>query len=111
MVKKTSKKTKKKPASKAAGTVLVVNMIPRALSGESHQDSEPTIAVNPANTLQIAGSAFSPDPGGGNVAPIYISADGGNTWMLNSIVPSSSANGSGTMDITVAFGTSSNKLY
>jgi hypothetical protein len=111
MVKKTSKKTRKKPASKAAATVLVVNMIPRSLSGESHQDSEPTIAVNPANTQQIAGSAFTPDPGGGNFAPIYISADAGNTWMLNSIVPSSSADGSGTMDITVAFGTSSNKLY
>ena len=93
------------------GQVLLVNMIPRSLSGESHQDSEPTIAVNPANPLQIAGSAFTPDPAGGDLAPIYVSTDGGNTWSLNSIVPSSAADGSATSDITVAFASSSNRLY
>ena len=117
MVKKTSRKTvrtaakKRKAAGKAANQVLVVNTIPRALSGESHQDSEPTIAVNPANPLQIAASAFTPDPGGGNLAPIFTSVDGGNTWTLKSIVPSSAADGSATSDITVSFGTGSNKLY
>src|SRR5215471_1464011 len=117
MAKKTSTKTaktatkKRKAATKTANQVLLVNMIPRALSGESHQDSEPTIAVNPANTLQIAASAFTPDPGGGNLAPIFTSVDGGNTWTLKSIVPSSSADGSATADITVSFGTSSNRLY
>src|SRR5215510_10571734 len=119
MAKKTSKKTartaarkrKRKTAGKAANEVLVVNMIPRALSGESHQDSEPTIAVNPANPLQIAASAFTPDPGGGDLAPIFTSVDGGNTWTLKSIVPSSAADGSATSDITVSFGTSSNRLY
>src|SRR6266516_4608065 len=122
MAKKTSRKTArpaaprkksagKKCASKASTNVLVVNMIPRALSGESHQDSEPTIAVNPANPLHIAGSAFTPDPGGGSLAPIFVSVDGGNTWTLKSIVPSSASDGSATADITLAFGTASNKLY
>jgi len=118
MAKKTSRKSvrravpkKKKTAPKAVSSVLVVNMMPRGLSGESNQDSEPTIAVNAANPLQIAGSAFTPDPGQGNLAPIYISVDGGNTWTLNSIVPSSAADGSATADITVAFSTASNKLY
>ncbi len=118
MAKKTSRKSvrravpkKKKAAPKAVSSVLVVNMMPRGLSGESNQDSEPTIAVNAANPLQIAGSAFTPDPGQGNLAPIYISVDGGNTWTLNSIVPSSAADGSATADITVAFSTASNKLY
>src|SRR5437870_9958015 len=118
MAKKTSRKSvrraapkKKKTASKAVSSVLVVNMIPRGLSGESNQDSEPTIAVNAANPLQLAGSAFTPDPGNGNLAPIYISGDGGNTWTLNSIVPSSAADGSATSDITVAFASSSNRLY
>jgi hypothetical protein len=68
--------------------VLVVNMIPNSLSGETNQDSEPTIAVNPANPLQIVGSAFTPDPTGAGQAPLYISNDGGNTWLLNFIVPS-----------------------
>jgi len=105
------KKPRVKAASKTPAKILVVNMIPRALSGESHQDSEPTIAVNPANPLQIAGSAFTPDPGGGNLAPIFTSIDGGMTWTLKSIVPSSAADGSATADITVAFGSTSNKLY
>jgi hypothetical protein len=95
----------------AAPNVLIVNMIPKSLSSETNQDSEPTLAVNPANPLQIAASAFTPDPGGGDLAPIYVSTDGGNTWVLNSIVPSDSSQGSMTADITVAFSTSSNTLY
>ena len=104
-------KAKAKKATHAAGQVLVVNMIPKSLSGETEQDSEPTIAVNPKNPLQIAATAFTPDPSRGPRAPIYISTDGGNTWTLNSIVPSSVANGSATADITVAFGSASNILY
>lgn len=103
----------RKPLGKntAAKSAMIVNMIPKSLSSETNQDSEPTLAVNPANPLQIAASAFTPDPGGGDLAPIYVSTDGGNTWVLNSIVPSDSASGSMTADITVAFGTSSNVLY
>lgn len=104
-------KAKATKARHAVSQVLVVNMIPKSLSGESEQDSEPTIAVNPKNPLQIAASAFTPDPSRGPRAPIYISTDGGNTWTLNSIIPSSVANGSATADITVAFGSSSNILY
>src|SRR5262249_32128681 len=96
---------------KAPTNFLGANMLPPALSGEPHQDSEPTIAVNPANPLHIGGSAFTPAPGGGNLAPIFTSVDGGNTWTLKSIVPSSAADGSATADITVSFSTSSNRLY
>lgn len=110
--KSAKKKAGKKASSKlAASAVFVVNMIPKSLSGEEHQDSEPTIAVNPANPLQIAASAFTPDPSEGPRAPIYVSTDGGQTWTLNSIVPSTVADGSATADITVAFGSSSNVLY
>src|SRR5262245_17050006 len=66
----------KKAATKTAASVLVVNMIPKSLSGEENQDSEPTLTVNPANPLHIVGSAFTPDPAGGNLAPIYVSTDG-----------------------------------
>lgn len=100
-----------RPKKKKAHNVLIVNMIPKSLSSETNQDSEPTLAVNPANPQQIAASAFTPDPGGGNLAPIFVSTDGGNTWVLNSIVPSDSASGSMTADITVAFSASSNVLY
>jgi len=90
--------------------ILLVNMIPKSLSGEEHQDSEPTIAVNPSNPLQIAGSAFTPDPARGPLAPIYVSLDGGNTWTLNSIVPGANRS-TGTADITVQFSKTNSTLY
>ena len=46
-------------AATAAGQVKVVNMIPNSLSAETQRDSEPNVAVNPANPLRIAASAFT----------------------------------------------------
>jgi len=85
-------------------------MIPKSLSGEEHQDSEPSIAINPANPMQIAASAFTPDPAQGPLAPIYISNDGGKTWTLNSIVPGGNRT-TGTGDITLKFSRTSSTLY
>ena len=56
----------------------VVNMIPQSLSGETNQDSEPNLAVNPANARFMAASAFTPNPTGSGNAPIYVSTDGGD---------------------------------
>jgi hypothetical protein len=91
--------------------VTVVNIVPNSQSGEKNQDREPNIAVNLANILQIAASAFTPDPAGTANAPIYVSTDGGNTWILNSIVPSQAGSTTGTGDITLHFGGTSNVLY
>ncbi len=83
-------------------------MIPLAQSNETGQDSEPNLSVNPANTQQLAGSAFTLNPTGATAtAPIYVSTNGGTTWTLNNIVPS--GNGM-TGDITLRFGGSS-RLY
>ena len=90
--------------------VTVVNMMPKALSGETNQDSEPNLAVNPNNPLQIAATAFTPNPSGGTLAPIFVSTDGGATWALNAIVPGATA-GFPTGDITTKFGGTSNVLY
>jgi hypothetical protein len=87
--------------------VKVVNMIPASLSGESSQDSEPNIAVNPENPSQIVGTAFTPDPLNGSRAPVFVSVDGGLTWALHAIVPG----GSITHDISVAFGSEGGALY
>jgi hypothetical protein len=88
--------------------IRVVNMIPASLSGESSQDSEPNIAVNPANPTDIVGTAFTRAMGG-SFAPIYVSTDGGMTWSLRNVVP---GNGSvGTGDISVGFATSGGMLY
>jgi len=103
--------THRATAASVQGQVLVVNMVPRVLSGETNQDSEPTISVNRANPLQIAATAFTPDPMGGASAPIYASIDGGNTWSLNSIVPSAAGSKTGTADISAAFASVGGTLY
>src|SRR5947209_7984492 len=91
--------------------ISVVNIIPASLSGESNQDSEPSVTVNPANPNQIAITAFTPDPFGGVNAPIFVSTDGGATWVLNSIVPSQAGASSGTGDITPTFDGTGNWFY
>ena len=93
------------------GTVSVVNIIPQSLSGEMNQDSEPNLAVNPADTTQMVATAFTPPPMGGANAPIFISTDGGATWSLRNVVPGNNAAGFPTKDITVAFGTGGGTLY
>ncbi len=86
----------------------VVNMIPNAQSNETTFDSETNIAVDPSNTSNIIGSAFTRNPTSTATAPIYVSSDGGNTWALNNIVPS--GNGM-TGDITLAYGSTGGTLY
>src|SRR4030095_10598885 len=88
--------------------VQLVNIIPRTRSGETQQDSEPNLAVNPANPQQIVASAFTFDSSGGpNRAPIYVSNDGGSTWLLSRVVPSPGQ----TLDISLAFSNRGNTLY
>src|SRR3954467_3782194 len=82
-------------------------MIPKALSGETAQDSEPNIAVNPEQPDQIVATAFTLDPMNGSRAPVYVSQDAGATWSLRSIVPG----GPGTADISIAFGSRGGTLY
>ena len=78
----------------------VVNIVPWKQSGETKTDSEPNLAVNPADTQKMAASAFTPGPPGATHAPIYVSIDGGQTWTLNSIVPGNHTD-TGTGDITL----------
>src|SRR5580765_921207 len=96
--------------ARMAMKISVVNMVPKSLSGEVSNDREPNISVNPMNPRQIVGTAFTPDPAGSPNAPIYLSNDGGETWLLNAIVPGSTPGSSiGTADITPHF--SSRALY
>jgi len=86
----------------------LVNMVPNPRSGETNQDAEPTITVDPRNHARLVGSAFTWDnlTQGPNVtanAPIYVSLDRGNTWNLSFIVPSRLGGGFPTGDITVSF--------
>lgn len=94
-------------STEAQVQVDVVDMIPNALSNETTRDSEPNIAVNPSNRLQIAASAFTPDPAGSGSGPIFVSTDGGNNWALNVVLPG----GNRTVDVTLKFASTSNVLY
>jgi hypothetical protein len=80
--------------------VRLVNMIPASLSSETNQDSEPFLAVDRGDPSRIVGSAFTPNPNAGETgrAPVYITEDAGNTWVLRTIVPSDGM----TSDITLA---------
>jgi hypothetical protein len=88
----------------------VVNMIPKSRSSETHQDSEPSIAVDPANPDVIVGTAFTPNPSGGANAPFYVSTDRGDTWALNAALPNGNAF-FGTGDVTMTFDGSGQDLY
>ena len=96
-------------AAPALGATRLVNMIPQARSGETNQDSEPTITVDPRNPSHLAGSAFTWDnlTGGPMVtanAPIFVTNNGGLTWSMAFIVPSSIGAGFPTGDINLHFG-------
>ncbi len=79
--------------------VRVVNMIPKSLSAETNQDSEPQVTVNPENPRMIIGTTFTPDPGGGPQGPVFASVDGGESWVLDLVIPGGAPN-----DQSVRFG-------
>jgi len=86
-------------------SVKLVDLIPASLSGETNQDSEPFLAIQTANPQVMVASAFTPNPvsASGN-APVYVSQDGGNSWVLNAIAPVRRM----TCDITHAMPTGEN---
>src|SRR5260370_16490311 len=69
-------------------SVKLVDLIPASLSDETNQDSEPFLAIQTANPQVMVASAFTPNPvsASGN-APVYVSQDSGNSWVLNAIAP------------------------
>src|SRR5690242_14951143 len=85
-------------------TVTVVDMIPRALSGEANQDSETFLAVDPIHPERMAATALTPTlrfcPDG--IAPIFTSFSSGQDWELRCLLPSDASGR--TNDITIAFG-------
>src|SRR5206468_10074528 len=96
------------PLGKLTG-VRVVDLVPLSLSGETWQDAEPFLALYDSNPKLMAGSAFTPNPGGSTsaTAPIYVSNDGGDSWTRRKTLPSQSQ----TADITHAGGGSPPVLY
>jgi hypothetical protein len=112
-----------RPAAAAATALLVaaltapaparaadrlVDMVPQSRSGETNQDAEPTLTIDPNDATRMVGTAFTYDnltaaPMVTATAPIYVSTDSGGTWTLAFIVPSGVGAPAPTGDITVAF--------
>lgn len=80
-------------------SVTILDLIPRSLSSEFQQDSEPFLAISAMNPKLMAASAFTVDPLLGPRAPVFVSADGGRTWAMNAMVPSAAV----TADISIGF--------
>ena len=91
--------------------VRVVNMIPNDMSDETRHNSEPYLAVNPANPLILAASVFMATPAGSPNGPLLVSFDGGSTWFWRNIIPSSPGAFFNTGDITLRFNTTGTALY
>lgn len=62
------------------------------------QDTEPSIAVNPRNPLEISVVTFSEPWGPNQGAPVWRSVDGGTTWTKIWILPQPPSKGSGPGD-------------
>ncbi len=92
--------------------VTLVNMVPRSLSAETNQDSEPFLTVDPTGHQRMVATAFTPNPFGtaSHTSPVYVSQDGGASWTLNMILPSYSSE-TGTNDVTIAAGGSPLQLF
>ena len=89
-----------------------VDMVPARLSGETNQDSEPFLAVNPSAPQRMVATAFTPNPTGcGTTAPVYVSQNAGASWVLNNILPGCGQ--FGTYDVTESSSstTTGNSLY
>src|SRR4029079_5869917 len=58
------------------------DIIPVADSSETDQNSEPSLAVNPADPTQAIAGAFNGDflDSGGVRTPFFLTTDGGATW-------------------------------
>ena len=93
------------PVYASPAQIKLVDLIPASLSGEANQDSEPFLAIQTANPQVMVASAFTPNPvsSTGN-APVYVSQDGGSSWVLNAITPVPRM----TCDITHAMPTGEN---
>jgi hypothetical protein len=92
----------------ARAQLTVVNMVPASRSGETNQDSEPSLTINRRIPEQLAASAFTRDSLKGlrvigPNAPIHVSVNGGDSWDLAYSVPSTTGGQFPTGDVTLWF--------
>ena len=67
-------------ATSSSSLLRIVDIIPATDSGETDQNSEPSIAVNPVDPMQMFAGTFGTLGSGLNPNPFFVSTDGGTTW-------------------------------
>jgi len=93
-------------------TFKVVNMIPVTWSGETTQNSEPTIAPHPTLATSLAATAFM---SGAHFcqsqvsAPVFLSNNDGDTWDLACVLPTQPS--LWPIDMTVSFSGDGTAMY
>lgn len=73
-------------------------------------DTEPSIAVNPLNPLEIAIVAFSDNWGPGVMSSVWKSRDGGVTWTKIQQIPATPSGNNGPGDQKISFDAAGNLL-
>ena len=96
----------------AAQKVTVVDIIPKSMSNEFSEQSEPNLAIDPASPSKMAASVFFINPQKPNKGSIFLSSNGGTVWTAQPILPGSvGVCKTSFCDITLRFGGTSGKLY
>lgn len=91
-------------------TIPLVDIATDATDPQNLDDAEPSIAVNPANPLEIAVVAFSGNWDPEHAAPVWKSRDGGVSWSKVPQIPEPAPQLLGPGDQKIAFD-SDGKLY
>ena len=91
-----------------AAQIPIVDIIPASMSDETERNSEPSISVDPTNPQRIVASVFVHAPAGMNLAPLFVSTDGGNNWLPAPIIPTCTMTCWNANDITIRFATAAN---
>ena len=72
-----------------AQIINITNIIPRANSAETRNQTEPNLAVDPSNPNLVFATSFN-DPGGSSNAPLFRTTAGGGAgnWSIAQTLPS-----------------------
>jgi hypothetical protein len=93
-------------ASFASGqTARIVDIATDTWDPSDLSDTEPSIAVNPANPLEIAVVSFSEGWGPSDMGPVWRSTDGGATWIKAFQLPQPGAASGSPGDQKISFDT------
>lgn len=104
--------------SVSAQQIRVVNMIPRSLSHEHEENSEPSVTVHPKDAAFVIGTAFTIYTNNycdKAHSPAFVSSDSGEAWSMVCVLPTPpfllTQSRQPAMDMTARFSGDGSALY